>query len=131
MVQKWFTKFRCGRTSTETIPSLGRPNEITTPKTINKIHDILLNDPKVKMREIAEIVSIPTECAINILHTYLRMKKLCTRWVPRFLTIDQKHVRLTIPGQNLFYFNRNLKEFLRRFLTINVNMDPPLHSGIT
>ena len=45
MVQKWFTKFRCGRTSTATIPSLGRPNEIATPEIINKIHDIVLNDP--------------------------------------------------------------------------------------
>ena len=30
IVQKWFTEFRCGRTSTETVPSPGRPNEITT-----------------------------------------------------------------------------------------------------
>ena len=37
----------------EFIPSLGRPNEITTPKMINKIHNIVLNDPKVKVREIA------------------------------------------------------------------------------
>ena len=26
-IQKWFTKFRCGRTSTETIPSPGHPNK--------------------------------------------------------------------------------------------------------
>ena len=39
IVQKWFTEFRCGRTSTETIPSPGRPNEINKPKMINKIHD--------------------------------------------------------------------------------------------
>ena len=28
---------------------------------INNIHDIVLNNPKVKMREITEIVSISTE----------------------------------------------------------------------
>ena len=53
MVQKWFTKLRCGRTSTESIPSPGRPNEITAPEMINKIHDIVLNDPKVKVRDVA------------------------------------------------------------------------------
>ena len=58
IVQKWFTEFRCGCTSTETILSPGRPNEITTPEMVNKIHDIALNDPKVKVREIAENVSI-------------------------------------------------------------------------
>ena len=51
MVQKWFTEFRYGRTSTETIPSPGRSNEITTPKMINKIYNIVLNDPKVKVKE--------------------------------------------------------------------------------
>ena len=50
MVQKWFTKFRCGRMSIETIPSPGHPNEITIPEMINKIHDIVMNDPKVKVR---------------------------------------------------------------------------------
>ena len=67
VVQKWFTEFRCGRTSTEIIPSPGSPNEITTPEMINKIHDIVLNDPKVKMREIAETVSILTNRVVNIL----------------------------------------------------------------
>ena len=61
MVQMWFPEIRCGRTSTETIPSPGRPNDITTPEMINKIHDIVLKDPKVKVREIAEIASISTE----------------------------------------------------------------------
>ena len=88
MVQKWFTKFRCGRTSTETIPSLGHPNEITTPKMINKIRDIVLNDPKVKALEIHEIVYMSTERVVNILHTHLCMRKLCDRSVSRFLAFD-------------------------------------------
>ena len=98
IVQKWFTEFRCGHTSTKTIPSPGRPNEIITPEMINKIHDIVLNDPKVKVREIAEIVSFSTERVVNILHTHLCMRKLCARWVPRLLIIDQKRTRETTSG---------------------------------
>ena len=82
MVQKWSTEFRCGRTSTETIPNPGRPNKITTPEMINKIHDIVLNDPKIKVRGIAEIVAISTEGVVNILHNHLCMSKLYARWVP-------------------------------------------------
>ena len=100
MVQKWFTEFCCGCTSTETKPSLGRPNEITTPEMINKINYIVLNYSKVKVREIAEIVSISTERVVNILHTHLRKRKLCVRWVPRLLTIDQKRIRVTTSEQN-------------------------------
>ena len=36
MVQKWFIEFHCGCTSTETILSPGRSNEITTPELIKK-----------------------------------------------------------------------------------------------
>ena len=62
--------FLRGITLSETIPSPGRLNEIITPGMMNKIHDIILNDPKVKVSEIAEIISIPTEGMVNILHTY-------------------------------------------------------------
>ena len=86
IVQKWFTEFRCSRTSTETILSPGQPNEITRPELINKIH-IFLNDSKVKVRAIAEIVSISTERVVNILHTSLCMRKLCARWTA---AIDHK-----------------------------------------
>ena len=119
MVQKWFTGFRCDRMSTETIPSLGCPNETTTPEMINKIHDILLNDPKAKVREIAEIISISTERVVNILHTRLCMRKLSATLVPRLLTIDQKCIRVTTSEKNLIYFNRNPKELLRRFVTMD------------
>ena len=119
MVQKCFTKFRCGRTSTETIPSPDRPNGTTTPEMTNKIHDIVLNDPKVKVREIAEIVSISTERVVNIFHTNLCMRKLCARWLLRFLTIDQKCICVTTSEPNLAYFNRNPKDALCRFVTMD------------
>ena len=124
MVQMWFTEFRCGCTSTEateTIPSPVRPNKITTPEMINKIHDIVLNNSKVKVREIAEILSISTERVVNILHlhTHLCMRKLCIRWLPRLLPIDQKCIHVTTSKQNLLNFNRNPQKFLRSFLTMD------------
>ena len=101
MVQKWFTKFRCGRTSIETIPSPDRPNEITTPDMTNKIHDIVLNGPKVNVHEIAEIVYNSTEHTLSIRHTHLCIRKLCARWVPRLFPIDQKRIRVITSEQNL------------------------------
>ena len=98
---------------------LGRPNDTTAPEMINKIHDTVLNDLKLKVREIAEVVFISTECVINILHTHLCMSKLCARWVPRLLTIDQKRIRVTTSKKNLAHFNRNPKDFLRRFVTMD------------
>ena len=62
----------------------------------NKIHDIVFNNPKVKVRAIAEIISILTERMVNILYTDLCVRKL-----------DQKPIRVTISKKNLAYFNRN------------------------
>ena len=86
---------------------------------INKIHDIVLNDRKVKTREIAEIVFIWTKRVVNILHRHLCIRKLCARWVPRFLKIDQNRFHVTTSVQNLAYSNRNRKELLRRFVTMD------------
>ncbi|XP_033221437.1 protein GVQW3-like [Belonocnema kinseyi] len=89
-IHKWCTEFRCGRTSTVDAERSGRPKEVTTSENVEKIHDVMLNDPKVKLREVANAVGISLECVGNIVHSVLGMKKLCARWVPRLLTVDQK-----------------------------------------
>ena len=101
------------------MPSPGFPNEITTPEMINKIYNIFLSDPKVKVREIAENVSIWTEHVVNILHTHLCMRKLCARWVAELHRIDHKPIRVTTSEQSLAHFIRNPKEFLCRFVTMD------------
>lgn len=119
MVKDWFAAFKRGRTSTKTTKSPGRPNEVTTSEMIEKIYKIVLEDRKVKVREITNMVNISTERVYNILHEHLQMKKLCARWVPRFLTIDQKQERVDASKRSLEMFQRNKKEFLRRFITVD------------
>lgn len=119
MIHKWFTEFRCGRTSTEDAPRSGRPIEVTTSEMITKIHDIVLEDRRVKLREIATTVKISYERVFNILHEHLHMKKLSARWVPRLLTVDQKRERVRLSLNNLRLFEQNSEEFLRRFITVD------------
>ena len=53
MVKKWFTEFRCGRTSTiDAERSGGRPVEVALSETIEKIRNIVLADRRFKVREI-------------------------------------------------------------------------------
>ena len=54
----------------------------------------------------------------HISNEHLGMKKLSTRWVPRSLTIDQKQQRIDNWERAFTLFQRNRKEFLRRFVTI-------------
>ena len=80
---------------------------------------MVLENKKLKVREIAKMVGISNERVCNVLHQHLHMKKLCAKWVPRSLTIDQKRIRVNNSEQNLAYFNRNPREFLRRFVTMD------------
>ncbi|XP_025161796.1 histone-lysine N-methyltransferase SETMAR-like [Harpegnathos saltator] len=119
MVKKWFTEFRCGRTSTSDAERSGRPKEVVTPEIVDKIHGMILDDRRMKVREVAEAVGISTERVHHILHEYLDMKKLSARWVPRLLTLDHKRNRVTISKECLAMFSRNPNEFLRRFVTVD------------
>lgn len=118
-IRYWFNEFKRGRTSVFDEERPGRPIEVTTEDMVNKIHDIVLADRRVKIREIADIVDISIERIQNILHKKLGMRKLSARWVPRLLTVEQKRNRMTTSEHCLDMFKRNPKEFLRRFVTVD------------
>lgn len=75
-VYNWINKFRRGRISTSDAERSGRPNDVTTLEMVSKIHDIVLADRRVKVREILEAVGITGERVCNILRNYLDMKEL-------------------------------------------------------
>ena len=48
-------------------------------ETVEKVHDMVLNNCRIKVHEIAETIGISKEHVRDILHEGLQMKKLCTR----------------------------------------------------
>ncbi|GBP33923.1 Putative uncharacterized protein FLJ37770 [Eumeta japonica] len=74
MVKKWFTELRCGRTSTSDAERSGRPKEVITPEIVDKIHEMILDDRRMKVRELAHAVGISSERVHHILHEYLDMR---------------------------------------------------------
>jgi DNA-binding Xre family transcriptional regulator len=96
-----------------------RPKSATTPEIIKHVHDMLLDDRPMKVREIAETIGISKERAVYILQEELDMKKLCASWVPRLLTAEQKRARMKISEQCLDRFNKNKTDFVRRFVIMD------------
>jgi histone-lysine N-methyltransferase SETMAR len=88
-------------------------------KSLKRVHDMVLDDRRMKVCEIAEIIGISKEHVGYTLHEELDMKKLCARWVLRLLTADQKHSRIKISEQCLEHFNRNKTDFVLRFITMD------------
>jgi hypothetical protein len=105
--------------STNDAERSGRPVEATTPEIVDKIHDMVMDDRRAKVREIASAVGISSERVHNILHQYLYMRKLSARWVPRLITVDQKQNRVRYSKDNLQLFQRTPQNFRPRFVTVD------------
>jgi len=84
----------------------------TTPEIIEQVHDMELDDWRMKVRKIAETIGISKEHVGYILHEELGTKKLCAIWVPHLLTTDKKCTRMKISKQCLECFNKNKTDFL-------------------
>ena len=57
-IKKWAAEFKRGRTSLEDDPREGRPKSETTPEIIEQVHDMVLDDRRMKVREIAKTIGI-------------------------------------------------------------------------
>jgi histone-lysine N-methyltransferase SETMAR len=81
-IKKWAAEFKRGRTSLEDDPRDRRPKSATTPEITEQVQDMVLDDRRIKVREIVETIDISKERVGYILQEELDMRKVCARWVP-------------------------------------------------
>ena len=78
-----------------------------------------MTDRRVTERYIASTVGISQERVHSILTEDLEMRKLSAHWVPRLLTVEQKHTRRTLSRMNVNLFEEDPANFLKRFVTMD------------
>ena len=78
-----YAEFKRGCTDTEDAERSGRPNEVVTPETIETVHQIVFENRKLKLREVADALKILYGSVYAILHAHLSIRKLLSKWVPR------------------------------------------------
>ena len=61
-------EFKRGQTTTKYEPRSGRRIEVTTSDMAEKIHHVVMEDRRIKVREISKAVGISTKRVYNILH---------------------------------------------------------------
>jgi DNA-binding Xre family transcriptional regulator len=83
------------------------------------VHNIVLDDRRIKVREIAKTIGVSKQRVGYILREELDIKKPCARWVPRLLTADKQRTRIKISEQCLERFNQNKTDFVRQFTWIH------------
>ena len=70
---RWYAEFKRARTDTEDAERSGRPNEVVTPETIKKVHQIVFENRKLKLRETADTLKISYGSVYAILHEHLHL----------------------------------------------------------
>ena len=83
-VKKWAAEFKSGRESLEDDPRSGHPSAATTQENIDRIHQMVMNDRRLTISHLANVISISHERVKNILHNELGMSKISAQWVPGF-----------------------------------------------
>jgi len=92
-VKNWVAQFKRGDFSTCDAPRPGRPKTVTTPKIIDRTHELILEDRRILAESIAEQLGISRERVGSIIHEDVDMRKLSAKWVPKWLNANQKHQR--------------------------------------
>ena len=82
-------------------------------KTPKKLHKLIFANCKLKLCEISEELRISEGSVFTIWHEHLSMRKLCSKWVLRLLTVDQKqqHIASTIQSIVCNCFNAKKNSF--------------------
>ena len=117
-VRHWHKLFIDGRISPENEKRTGRPRE-TTHKTVQLISDIVAEDHRVTVREVAEHVHIAVGTTYNIMKNELHMSHVCARWVSRLLTDEQRERRVHAAQTFLDRYHRQGHNFLERIVTVD------------
>ena len=118
-VKRRYADFKRVCTDTNDVEYSGCPNSAVVPENTKKLHKLILADYKLKLCEIVEELKISEGSVFTILHEHLSMRKLCSKWVQRLLTVDLKQQYINSSERCLQLFQCNKKEFLRIYVTMD------------
>ena len=76
MVFEWARRFKDGQLNIEDSPRSGRPISATDERNIKAIEDLIVEDRRITIQEIAEILGISNGTVHGILHDHLHMTKV-------------------------------------------------------
>lgn len=118
-VKNWVAEFKRGRTSIFDEEHTGRPKSATSEENVDKVLDMVMEDRRLTVHELAQAIGIADGSIHEILTNVLGMRKLLSRWVPHLLTSEQKRTRMKLSQQHLDLFLKNKTDFTRRFITMD------------
>ena len=116
-VYEWVERFKNGRDNVSDEKRSGRPVIVATETVKQQIEQRIRDNRRVTIDEIAVEFHMSHGAAYKIVHDDSGYRKVCSRWIPRQLSDEQKHTRQTICQQHLDRHAREVDAFLNRIVT--------------
>jgi histone-lysine N-methyltransferase SETMAR len=123
-VDFWINRFKSGRQSLDDDHRTGRPSTSVNEENVAAVEELVMEDRRVTVREIARALCISFDSVHSILHNHLGMSKVSARWVPRLLGPDQKLNRTVTCGQLVDLAKRYGENFWLRIITVDETWVP-------
>ena len=92
-VFEWHKRFKEGRKSVRDDERCRRSKEVRTPELIGQIKNFMGKDCRVSIETISAQFDVSVGTVHTIIREELKMRKICTKFVPRVLREDQKERR--------------------------------------
>jgi transposase len=89
-VKNWMRQVKWERDSLEDEQRCGRPSTAVTEDNVKSVENQVLEDRRISIRRIADILGIGHRAVQIILHEHFNMSKVTSRWVPKILSADQR-----------------------------------------
>jgi transposase len=89
-VQNWVKKFSQRRSKVADDARPGRPVEIATEATVQRVEDLIRADRRITMDNAVTALGCSHGLVYSIIHDRLKFRKVYARWVPRELNDREK-----------------------------------------
>ncbi|UYV66801.1 hypothetical protein LAZ67_4002890 [Cordylochernes scorpioides] len=115
-LERKHSRFKAGRISIEDAPRQGRPKFQRTDENVQKITDLIKENPRTTLLEIEQDTGISKTTIGKIVTKDLKLKKTPAKCIPRFLTNEQNLCRLAT-CEDMFKMTRTDPEWKDKIIT--------------
>ena len=95
-VYEWYKRFQDGRVDVEYDERPGRPSTSTTDENVEKVKEMVMNDRRITIREVADDIGISIGSCHKIFSNVLGMKRIFYE-----MNFEQKQRRMEVAQESL------------------------------